>query len=78
MASVIINIPDGSPELEELDFVVAQIVASSDPTMTREKWLRDMVKGYIENRVRNVYKGYVSGLTTMELETKLGGLSSVR
>jgi len=77
MAIMTVVIPDGSVELEELDFIVAQIILT-DPTMTREKWVRNQVQGYLSNRVLNIYKGHIKDLSIQELKNKFGSLSEVR
>ena len=77
MASVTITIPDGSPELEELQHMVAE-AQTTNPGITVQEYISNIVLGYAENRVINIYKGYVGTLSLLDLQTKLGSLNNMR
>jgi len=77
MANVMINIPDGSPELAELQHMVSDAQVTS-PGITVSEYVSNIVLGYAKNRVINVYKGYVGSLSLSDLQTKLGSLDDVR
>ena len=74
-----IDIPDGSLELEELNFVVAQF-SNQNPSnpITAGQYLQNIVMGYFQNRVLNLYKGYAGGKTVDELKTAFGELKDIR
>ena len=77
MAQITITIPDGSPELEELQKMVADAQVLN-PGITVSQFISNLVLGYATNRVINVYKSYVGTLSMNDLITKLGPLSDVR
>lgn len=77
MAELIITIPDGSPELEELMDMVAK-AQLTNPGITAQEYVSNIVMGQAQHRIQNIYKGHVTTLTMEELIDKLGTLSEVR
>lgn len=74
-----ITIADDSPELEELNYVVAQ-TNKEQPTqlITLGQYIQNIVSGYFQNRVLNIYKGHVGKLTATQLKEAFGSLNDVR
>ena len=84
-----IDIPDGSNELKELQFVVYELnksrtadeVAAGRPApvpITEEEYLLEEVLGPLRGRVMKRYEAYVRKLSAAELESKLGPIDKVR
>lgn len=77
MAELIVTIPDGSPELEELMWMVAK-AQLTNPGITPSEYVSNIVMGQAQSRIINIYKGHVAELTMLEMIDKLGPLNSVR
>lgn len=77
MATLQIVIPDDSPELEELMFMVAE-AQLTDPGITAQGYVSNIVMGMTQARIQNIYKKHTSSLTIDELINKLGPLNIVR
>ena len=84
-----INIPDGSPELEELQHVVATIntnnsqdaaaAGHSAPTpMTIQEYVVPIVLAHFKKRVQNIYLQHAKTKSTADLAKAFGNLSTVR
>lgn len=74
-----IEIVDGSAELEELNFVVAQVNKDHPASpITAEQYIQNIVNGYFQNRVLNEYKGYAGKQTVDALKTAFGDLKDIR
>ena len=50
----------------------------TNPGITVQEYISNIVLGYAKNRVINIYKGYVGNLSLSDLQTKLGSLNDVR
>lgn len=77
MANLLITIPDDSPELEELMYMVAQ-AQLTDPGITAQQYVSNIVMGLTQARIKNIYKKYTGDLSPDELINKLGPLNTVR
>ena len=84
-----IDVPDGSPELEELQHVVAEINAINKrdaesagrevpAEMTVQEYVVPIVLGHFRKRVQNIYLQHAKTKTTAELKGAFGTLSNVR
>ena len=74
-----ITIADDSPELEELNFIIEEI-NREQPTkpITAGQYVQNIVSGYFQNRVLNIYKGHAGKQTVAELKSVFGKLKDVR
>lgn len=77
MAQVIVDIPDGSMELNELMHALALAQVTS-PSLTATQFVSNLVMGFTQARIKNYYKGHVNALTLEQMAEKLGSLDSVR
>ena len=84
-----IDIPDGSPELEELQYIVAQINAEreknariarhgSPSLMTVQEYLTRLALAPLRARTRKVYEQHVRKMSDTELKNKLGPIKNLR
>ena len=74
-----VNLPDGSPELEELNFIIGKIKQQNPAsTITATQYVQNIVSGYFQNRVLNEYAGYAKKQTLSKLKTAFGKLSDIR
>lgn len=84
-----VDIPDGSPELEELQFVVAGINAERKTDaaeaglrppidMTVEEYVVPIVLGHFKKRVTEQYVRHARTRTTEQLKDAFGSLDNVR
>jgi hypothetical protein len=74
-----ITIPDNSPELEELNYVIAQINKENPVTpITALQYLQNIVMGYFTQRVKSLYQGFASKQDITKLKDVFGTLDKVR
>ena len=84
-----IDIPDDSPELEELQYVVAQInverrkdaqnAGHGPPSlMTVQEYLTRLALAPLRERARKVYERHVRKMSDSELKNKLGPIKDLR
>ena len=84
-----INVPDGSPELEELQYVVATINSTNArdaaaeghpaPTpITIQEYVTPIVMGHFKKRVQQVYIEHARSQPTAKLKEAFGDLDTLR
>lgn len=75
-----IDIPDGSPELEELIFVVDKVnrERGARDLTTLTQYVQNIVLGYFTNRVLNEYSGFAKKQSLRKLENAFGKLKDIR
>jgi hypothetical protein len=84
-----IDIPDGSNELKELQFIVAELNANrardakdaghpAPAAITETQYLTEIMLGPIRAKVKKRYEAHVRRMTSTELQTKLGPIDQIR
>lgn len=74
-----IEILDDSPELEELDFVIAKINKENPKTLiTPEQYLQNIVIGHFQQRVKQLYIGHAEKQSVGILKESFGSLLDIR
>jgi hypothetical protein len=84
-----VDIPDGSNELKELQFIVDELNTNRDadaaaagqpkPTpITVTEYFTEMAMGPLRSRVKKRYQAHVQTLSAAELEQKLGPIDTIR
>lgn len=74
-----VDLPDGSEELEELDFIVDKNNKENPGSpITASQYIQNIVGGYFHNRVMNEYHGHAKKRTLNELKAAFGKLSDIR
>ena len=74
-----VSIPDGSPELEELEYIIANINRENPSApITSAQYLQNIIMGYFSNRVINTYTQHARGKSAAELKEVFGELRIVR
>jgi hypothetical protein len=84
-----IDIPDGSNELKELQYIVAELntnrakdaAGAGHPApipITETEYLTEIMLGPLKGKVKKRYEAHVRILSTAELEQKLGPIENIR
>ena len=77
---IIVDIPNDSDELYELEEIVKEInkLNPNNPTMTAQLYVSNIVMGYFQNRVKNVFIKHIENLSLKQMKAKVGKFKTIR